>query len=32
VYTSFTSTGDRLGVYSGQTLPEQNNNLQKVVY
>jgi hypothetical protein len=32
VYTSFTSTGDRPGVYSGQPLPEQNNNLQKVVY
>lgn len=32
VYTSFTSTADRRGVYSGSQLPEQNNNLQKLTY
>ena len=32
VYTSFTSTADRPGVYSGSQLPEQNNNLQKLTY
>jgi len=32
VYTSFTSTGDRRGVYKGQSLPEQNNNLQLLLY
>jgi hypothetical protein len=32
VYVSFTSTGDREGVYKGQSLPEQNNNLQKLLY
>jgi hypothetical protein len=32
VYTSFTSTADRRGVYSGSPLPEQNNNLQKLAY
>ncbi len=32
VYTSFTSTADRRGVYSGAPLPEQNNNLQKLTY
>ncbi len=32
VYVSFTSTGDRKGIYQGQALPEQNNNLQKLLY
>ena len=32
VYTSFTSTADRKAIYSGRQLPEQNNNLQKLVY
>jgi hypothetical protein len=32
VYASFTSTGDRLGVYNGSPLPEQNNDLQKLTY
>jgi hypothetical protein len=32
VYTSFTSTADRRGVYSGSELPEQNNNLQELTY
>ena len=32
VYASFTSTADRLAVYSGSQLPEQNNNLQKLTY
>jgi hypothetical protein len=32
VYSSFTSTGDRRGVYAGAPLPEQNNNLQLVLY
>jgi hypothetical protein len=32
VYTSFTSTADRRGVYSGSQLPEQNNNLQELTY
>ena len=32
VYVSFTSTGDRNGIYQGQSLPEQNNNLQKLLY
>ncbi len=32
VYTSFTSTGDRRGAYAGSPLPEQNNNLQLLLY
>ena len=32
VYTSFTSTADRPGNFDGQSLPEQNNNLQKLTY
>jgi hypothetical protein len=32
VYASFTSTADRPGIYGGQPLPEQNNNLQKLTY
>ena len=32
MYTSFTSTADRRGVYSGSQLPEQNNNLQEFTY
>ena len=32
VYTSFTSTADRRGLYNGSPLPEQNNNLQKLTY
>jgi hypothetical protein len=32
VYVSFTSTGDRGGIYKGQSLPEQNNNLQELLY
>jgi len=32
VYVSFTSTGDRLGSYKAQKLPEQNNNLQELIY
>jgi hypothetical protein len=32
VYASFTSTGDRAGSYKGQPLPEQNNNLQELIY
>jgi hypothetical protein len=32
IYASFTSTGDRRGVYAGAPLPEQNNNLQLVLY
>ncbi len=32
VYTTFTSTGDRPGIYNGQPLPEQNNNLQRLAY
>ncbi|HXW89681.1 MAG TPA: sialidase family protein [Terriglobales bacterium] len=32
IYVSFTSTADREGIYNGQSLPEQNNNLQEVLY
>jgi hypothetical protein len=32
LYVSFTSTGDREGLYQGQSLPEQNNNLQEILY
>jgi hypothetical protein len=32
VYVSFTSTADRPVIYKGQSLPEQNNNLQKLLY
>ena len=32
VYTSFTSTADRRGVYGASQLPEQNNNLQELTY
>ncbi|HET9409567.1 MAG TPA: hypothetical protein VFO39_20165 [Candidatus Sulfotelmatobacter sp.] len=32
VYASFTSTGDRFGIYKGLPMPEQNNNLQEVTY
>jgi hypothetical protein len=32
VYTSFTSTADRRGIFGGSALPEQNNNLQKLTY
>jgi hypothetical protein len=32
MYTSFTSTADRRGVYSRSQLPEQNNNLQEFTY
>ena len=32
VYTSFTSTADRPGMFNGLPLPEQNNNLQKLTY
>jgi len=29
---SFTSTGDGEGLYNGQSLAEQNNNLQEILY
>lgn len=32
VYASFTSTADRRAGYSGEQLPEQNNNLQALMY
>jgi hypothetical protein len=32
VYVSFTSTADRPGTYNGLPVPEQNNNLQKLIY
>jgi hypothetical protein len=32
LYVSFTSTGDRPGTYHGIPVPEQNNNMQKLVY
>jgi hypothetical protein len=32
MYTTFTSTADRRGVYSRSQLPEQNNNLQEFTY
>jgi hypothetical protein len=32
LYVSFTSTGDRLGTYNGLSVPEQNNNMQKLIY
>ena len=32
VYASFTSTADRPGRYTGLPVPEQNNNLQKLIY
>jgi hypothetical protein len=32
VYASFTSTADRPGRYKGLPAPEQNNNLQKLIY
>jgi hypothetical protein len=31
-YASFTSTADRPGKYKGLPVPEQNNNLQKLIY
>lgn len=32
VYVTFTSTGDRPGLYNGLAVPEQNNNMQKLIY
>jgi hypothetical protein len=32
VYASFTSTADREGSFNGVRLPEQNNNLQEIIY
>jgi hypothetical protein len=32
VYASFTSTADRFGIYKAQSLREQNNNLQELIY